>query len=200
MNRSSSRLARIVALATLLVSPVFAWADAAGDLHEAYAKAMKARYATETVSTDESGKQTRSSAKFDTSERIHITTETGGFIVLPEGTWMQAGPGGAWQKPPFDLGGMIKQLVPKTLDDMRANAKNVRDEGTKSIDGANLRAISYDYESKIMGIAVATHTIAYLDGSGRIVRSESDGVAMGRKTRSVQTLRYDDSIRVSAPE
>jgi len=39
MNRSSSRLARIVALATLLVSPVFAWADAAGDLHEAYAKA-----------------------------------------------------------------------------------------------------------------------------------------------------------------
>ncbi len=200
MSRSLSRLAPIVAAATLLLLPVLAWADAAGDLHAAYAKAMNARYATETVSTDESGKQTRSSAKYDTSERIHITTETGGFIVLPEGTWMQAGAGGPWQKPPFDLGGMIRELLPKTLDDMRANARNIRDEGTKTIDGASLRAISYDYDGKIMGIAVATHTIAYLDGSGRLVRSESDGVAMGRKTRSVQTLRYDDGIRVSAPE
>ena len=199
MNRFPSRLMRTVVVAALVFAPALALADAAGDLHEAYARAMKARYAAETVSTDESGKQTRSSARFDTSERIRITTETGGFIVLPEGTWMQAGAGGAWQKPPFDLGGMIKQLVPKTLDDMRANARNVKDEGMKTVDGASLRAISYDYDSKVMGISVSTHTIAYLDGSGRIVRSESDGVALGRKTRSVQTLRYDDSIRVDPP-
>ena len=67
------------------------------------------------------------------------------------------------------------------------------------MDGANLRAISYDLDTKVMGISVSAHTVVFLDAEGRVVRAESDGVAMGKKTRSVQTTRYDDSIRITAP-
>lgn len=189
----------LVLMFVLLFAPNHAHADARADLHAAYAKMLASHFATRTVATDQDGKQVISSAEFETSSRIRLTTETGGFIVLPEGTWVRSGPDGAWSKPPIDLSGMIKNLLPQSLDDMRDRAKNVRDEGVRQVDGAPLRAIGYDLETKVMGIAVSASTVAYLDAQGRIVRSESDGEAMGRKTKSVQTVRYDDSIRVTPP-
>jgi hypothetical protein len=39
----------------------------------------------------------------------------------------------------------------------------------------------------------------FLDGSGKIVRSESDSTVMKQTSHTVQTIRYDDSIRVTAP-
>jgi hypothetical protein len=51
----------------------------------------------------------------------------------------------------------------------------------------------------VMGIDVTSHNKAFLDSSGRIVRAESTGEAMGRKSSTVQTIRYDDSIRVEKP-
>jgi hypothetical protein len=183
----------------LLCVPLSAHADARADLHAAYAKMLSSRFATTTVATGEDGKAMHSSAEFETSERIRVTTDTGGFIILPEGTWVRSGADGAWSKPPMDLGGMIKQMLPQSLDDIRDSAKNVRDDGVRQVDGAPLRAIRYDLDTKVMGIAVSAQTVAYLDAGGRLVRSESDGVAMGRKTRSVQTIRYDDGIRVTPP-
>ncbi|MCB1570663.1 MAG: hypothetical protein KDI72_06415, partial [Xanthomonadales bacterium] len=64
----------------------------------------------------------------------------------------------------------------------------------------NLRAVSYDVNTQVMGIDVSSHNTVFIDASGRIVRSVSDGEAMGHKTHSVQTIRYDDSIRISAPD
>lgn len=198
MTSTVSRAAWI-ALAALLLAPVSALADAAADLHAAYAKMLGARFASETVTTDHSGRETRTSARYETIERIHITTDTGGFIVLPEGTWMQMGKGGEWNKPPFDMSKMFKQLIPATLADLRSGATNVRDEGTRTIEGATLRVISYDFDARIIGMAVSTHVVTYLDDAGRILRVESDGTAMKRKSRSVQILSYDDGIRVTAP-
>jgi len=190
------------ALSCLLLAgfPTDARADVRDDLHAAYAKMLGSRFVTETVATDQKGRQTRSRAEFDTIQRIRVSTDSGGFVILPEGTWMRSGTDGAWSKPPFDLGGMLGNLLPQSLDEMRAGTKNIRDEGMRSVDGVSLRAISYDVDTRIMGISVSSQTVAFIDSDGRIVRSESDGVAMGRKTRSVQTTRYDDSIRVSAPD
>ena len=183
----------------VLLAPSAAHADARADLHAAYAKMVASRFATKTVATDQNGKQMTSSAEFESSERIRVTTDSGGFVILPEGTWMRTGADGAWSQPPVNLGGMIKQLLPQSLDDIRDRATNIRDDGVRQVDGAPLRAIRYDLETEVMGIAVSAQTVAFLDAQGRIVRSESDGEAMGRKTRSVQTIRYDDSIRVTPP-
>ena len=192
----------IAALMSVLFAayPPDARADARDDLHAAYAKMLGSRFVSDTVATDHKGKQTRSRAEFDTRERIRLSTDSGGFIIVPEGTWMRSGPDGEWSKPPFDLGGMLKNLLPQSLDEMRTGTRNIRDEGTRSVDGQSLRAISYDIDTSIMGIKVSSHSVVFLDAEGRIVRTESDGEAMGKKTRSVQTTRYDDSIRVTAPD
>lgn len=198
------RNAHLFALAILLVAagalqkPVQAAADARDALFAAYERMIDSRCVAETVATDGSGRESRSRVEFDTIERIRVSTGQASFVVLPEGTWMRTG-NGEWMQPPIDMSAMFKRLVPATMDEIRSGIGNLRDEGMQEVDGASLRAISYDVNTKVMGISVASRNTVFIDGSGRIVRSVSDGEAMGRKTHSVQTIRYDDSIRITPP-
>jgi hypothetical protein len=198
MFRTLRRNARKFLVAGLVMWSGVAMADAQSDLFAAHEKMLNARVVTDTVSTDAKGRQSKTRTEYDTINRIRITSEQGGFIVLPEGTWMRSGDG-SWSQPPFDMSKMFKQLLPQTVDEVRAKARNVKDEGTRTVDGKSLRAISYDIEMKIVGINVSSHTTVFIDDAGRIVRSESEGVAMGKKTQTVQDIRYDDNVRVSAP-
>ena len=199
------RLARLFATALVLAAlcsgagPVLAAGDASSALFDAYAKMINSRCVAETVATDAKGRESRSQVEFDTINRIRVSTDQASFIVLPEGTWMRTG-GGEWTKPPIDMSAMFKRLVPSTLEEIRAGTRNIRDEGIQTVDGQNLRAVSYDVNTQVMGIDVSSHNTVFIDASGRIVRSVSDGEAMGHKTHSVQTIRYDDSIRISAPD
>lgn len=194
-------------LVTLLVATVCCWTigpvhaadDASSALFDAYAKMINSRCVAETVSTDAKGRENRSRVEFDTINRIRVNTDQASFIVLPEGTWMRTG-GGEWMKPPIDMSAMFKRLVPSTLEEIRAGTRNIRDEGMQTVDGESLRAVSYDVDTQVMGISVSSHNTVFIDTSGRIVRSVSDGEAMGHKTHSVQKIRYDDSIRITAPD
>ena len=199
------RLARLFSTALVLATfcssagPALAAGDASSALFDAYAKMINSRCVAETVATDAKGRESRSQVEFDTINRIRVSTDQASFIVLPEGTWMRTG-GGEWTKPPIDMSAMFKRLVPSTLEEIRAGTRNIRDEGMQTVDGQNLRAVSYDVNTQVMGIDVSSHNTVFIDASGRIVRSVSDGEAMGHKTHSVQTIRYDDSIRISAPD
>lgn len=181
--------------------PQEASADAGAEqsLFSAYQTMLGSRCATETLSRDEKGREARTRTEFDTLERIRVSTDQVSFVILPEGTWMRSGDGD-WMQPPIDMSAMFKALLPMTINEVRSGTRNIKDEGMKTIDGATLRAVSYDLSTTIMGITVNSHVTAYLDEAGRIVRSESDGEAKGRKSHVVQTIRYDDSIRISAPK
>ncbi|HNV07825.1 MAG TPA: hypothetical protein PKO40_04905 [Dokdonella sp.] len=168
-------------------------------LFSAYQTMLGSRCATETLSRDEKGRQTRTQTEFDTLDRIRVSNDQVSFVILPEGTWMRSGDG-EWMQPPIDMSAMFKALLPMTINEVRSGTRNIKDEGMKAVDGAELRAISYDLSTTIMGITVNSHVTVYLDEAGRIVRSESDGEAKGRKTHVVQTIRYDDSIRITAPK
>ena len=199
MTRLSHHFAA-VAIVIACVAPAGAFADgsARDTLFSAYQKMLNARYVADTVSVDAKGRETTSKVEFDTINRFRATTAETSFVVLPEGTWMRSG-NGAWTQPPIDMSAMIKHLVPAALDDVRAGTSNIKDEGTQSIGGQEARVISYDVNTKIMSFNVSSHNKVYIDASGHIVRSESDSTAMGHTSHSVQSIRYDDSVRISAP-
>ncbi len=188
----------LAASLTSLPSMAAAEGSARDVLFAAYQKMIDSRYVAESVSTDEKGRKTNSKVEFDTISRFRATTNNTAFVVLPEGTWMRSGKGD-WMQPAIDMSGMFKRLIPSTLDEIRSGTSNIKDEGAETIDGNSVRAISYDVATRIMGISVASHTTVFIDGSGRVVRSISDGTAMGHTTHTVQNVRYDDSIRISAP-
>jgi hypothetical protein len=199
MSRIIAIASALLLMCSVLSTPASADGSARDVLFAAYQKMMNARYAADSVSTDAKGRQTRSKVEFDSISRFRATTDQTSFVVTPEGTWMRNGDSD-WIKPPVDMSAMFKRLLPATMEDIRSGTSNIKDEGTQDIDGTSVRVISYDVNTKIMGFSVSSHNKVSIDESGRVVRSESDSEAMGNKSHTVQTIRYDDSIRISAPE
>lgn len=188
----------LFAFLSLFAVSAFADGSAADALFQAHEKMLNSRCVAESVATNADGKESRSKITFDTIKRMQVSSDEISMIIIPEGTWMRSG-GGEWSKPPIDMSAMVKRLMPSTIEEIRAGTSNVKDEGMQTIDGQQLRAISYDVNTKIMGIAMSSRNTVYLDASGRIVRSISDSSAMGHKSHTVQNITYDDSIRVNAP-
>jgi hypothetical protein len=172
-------------------------ADARDDVFKAYQKLMASRFAVDINTTGDSGAM-QSHGDYDTVERIHFRNDKMEMIVVPEGTWMKTGKD--WTQPPMDLGGMVKQFVPKSIEDLRASTKNAADLGAATWNGQSVHAYSYDVDTTIMGIHVTSTNKIFVNAGGQIVHAESDGQAMGRKSHTTQDIRYDDSIRVNAPK
>jgi hypothetical protein len=197
MRIVAGRLAPAFSLVCLILAPCAARAsDAREDVFKAYQKMMGSRFAVE-ITTVSDGDTTTSRGEYDTVERIHFRNDRMEMIVLPEGTWMRMGK--EWTKPPVDMSGMVKQFVPKSIEDMKAVTKSVSDEGMTSWNGTPVHAYAYSVDTTMMGIHVTSKNRIFVDAAGRIVHVESDGEAMGRKSHTTQDVKYDDSIRVTAP-
>lgn len=171
-------------------------ADAREDIFKAYQKMMGSRFAVD-MNTVSDGKTTKSHSDYDTVERIHLKSDAMELIVLPEGTWMRAG--GAWTQPPVDMSGMVKQFIPKSIDDMRAATRTATDDGMTTWSGQPMHAYTYSVDTTVMGIHVTSTNKIYVNAAGQIVHAESNGEAMGTKSQTAQDIRYDDGIRVTAP-
>lgn len=172
---------------------------AAGAVFTAYNKMLESHFAVDISSTDDQGGQAKAMAEYESLSRIHVKTDSVEVIATPEGTWVHADEQG-WQQPPSEMAGMIKQFVPKSAAELQASTKNVKDEGPTTWQGKPARLYSYDVDTMVMGANVKSHNKVIIDDTGRLVRSESDGEALGRKSHSVQLIRYDDAIKVRPPQ
>lgn len=172
--------------------------QAAAAVFTAYNKMLESHFAIDIQSTDDKGAQSKALAEYEGLSRIHVKTDRMEVITIPEGTWVRAGEEG-WTRPPVDMAGMVRQFVPKTAAELQASTHNIKDEGAATWQGQPAHAYSYDVDTMVMGAHVTSHNKVLINAAGQLVRSESDGEALGRKSHSVQTIRYDDSIKVGPP-
>jgi hypothetical protein len=170
--------------------------DAREDVFKAYQKMMGSKFSVD-ITTQTGSDTVKSHGDYDTVERIHFKNDKMEMIVLPDGTWMRTGK--AWTKPPVDVGSMVKQFIPKSIEEMRAATKSATDEGMSTWSGQPVHVYSYAVDTTLMGIHVTSTNKIYVDAAGQIVHAESDGEAMGRKSHTTQDIHYDDSIKVVAP-
>lgn len=197
MRRVLRRLALSVSLCVFaLTSMPTSAADVRDDVFKAYQKLMASRFAVD-ITTVSGSDTLKSHGEYDTVERIHFKNDTMEMIVLPEGTWVRTGKD--WTQPPVDMSGMVKQFIPKSIDDMRASIRSATDEGMSTWNGSPVHTYSYDVDTTMMGIHVTSTNKIFVNASGQIVHAESEGEAMGRTSRTSQDIRYDDSIKVTAP-
>jgi len=188
----------VMSLAGLVLASMSASAaDAREDIFKAYQKMMNSRFSVD-MTTTSNGKTSKAHTDYDTVERIHLKSDQMEMIVLPEGTWMRTG--GQWTKPPMDMSGMVKQFIPKSIDDMRAATKSASDDGATTWNSQPVHAYTYDVDTTVMGIHVNSKNKIYVNAAGQIVHAESSGEAMGQTSQTSQDIRYDDSIRVNAPQ
>ena len=179
-----------------LTSSVAFAADARDDVLKAYQKLMTSKFTVDITTVSGSGTM-KSHGEYDTVDRIHFKNDKVEMIVLPEGTWMRTGKD--WTQPPVDMGGMVKQFIPRSIEEMRAATKSATDDGMTTWNGQSLHAYSYDIDTTMMGIHVTSTNKIFINASGQIVHVESNGEAVGRKSHTLQDVHYDDSIKVVAP-
>lgn len=179
-----------------LTSSVAFAADARDDVLKAYQKLMAAKFTVD-ITTVSGSDTMKSHGEYDTVDRIHFKNDKVEMIVLPEGTWMRTGKD--WTQPPVDMGGMVKQFIPRSIEEMRAATKSATDDGMTTWNGQSLHAYSYDIDTTMMGIHVTSTNKIFINASGQIVHVESNGEAVGRKSHTLQDVHYDDSIKVVAP-
>lgn len=171
----------------------------AGIVFTAYNRMLESKFALDIDSTDDQGNQAHASAEYESLARYHVKTDRMEIVTMPEGTWVRAGEAG-WSTPPADLAAMVRQFVPKSAGELQASSHNLKDEGPTTWQGKPAHAYSYDTRLTVMGAEVVAHNKVVIDGDGRLVRSESDGESLGRKSHSVQDIRYDDTLRIEPPK
>ena len=197
MRMFVNRLPLVAALLGFaLTSSVAFAADARDDVLKAYQKLMAAKFTVD-ITTVSGSDTMKSHGEYDTVDRIHFKNDKVEMIVLPEGTWMRTGKD--WTQPPVDMGGMVKQFIPRSIEEMRAATKSATDDGMTTWNGQSLHAYSYDIDTTMMGIHVTSTNKIFINASGQIVHVESNGEAVGRKSHTLQDVHYDDSIKVIAP-
>lgn len=189
---ATSCVAALFAFA-MLALPTPARADARADLLAAQQKMMDARFSMDMTINDD-GKITHMRGEYDTVKRIHMKTPDMEIIMLPEGAWMRSDDG-AWHHQPL-LEAMAKRFVPMSVEKMRDDISNVKDEGNREWQGQRVHVISWDVETRVMLFKVKTHNLAFIDAQGRIIHTEAQSKRHGTTTSDIH---YDDSIRVHAP-
>lgn len=172
-------------------------ADAREAVLAAHRTSMESRVRIE-MDTAGGGRAARSTVRYDTSRRVHMKTDQMELVMLPEGTWMRTG-GEAWTQPPFDVGSLVRQLVPQTVEQVQSGISNAVAEGAAEFGGQAVQAYRFDVAVTVMGVPMTSRNRILVDGAGRIVHSVSDGEALGRKTHAEQTYHYDEAIRITAP-
>jgi hypothetical protein len=195
-NRKVRSPIAIAVLAAMLGSTAVHAADARDEVFKAYQKMMGSKFAVD-ITTNSGDNTMKSHGEYDTVERIHFRNDKMEMIVLPEGTWMKTG--AKWTQPPVDMGGMVKQFIPKSIDDMRASTKSATDDGMTTWNGQPVHGYTYSIDTTMMGIHVTSTNKIFVNAAGQIVHAESEGEAMGHKSHTVQDIHYDESIKVTAP-
>ena len=150
------------------------------------------------VTTTGKGKPMKSVMEVQWPNRFHMKNDQSEMIILPSGTWMNAG--GEWMKMPVDMQKMIAQFTPEMMKKSMEGTHNVRFSGLDTIKGTPVKVYDYDFNVEVMGInSSGTSKIFLSIADGYPLRIESTGKAMGKESTTINEYEYDDGIRISAP-
>jgi hypothetical protein len=187
-----------LALATigLLGYNTCAFADARADVMAAFEAAMaKKSYRAVSVS-EHKGKTFESQIQVELPGSFHIKSPESEVIVLPAGTWMNAG--GQWMKLPMDMSKMIQGISLQAMKEGANLVQDVRELPDSTVEGCAASNYAYRTSGKVMGFnADADVELSVCDGSGlpiRIVSADPKG-----KSRTTITYDYEAPVEIRAP-
>lgn len=160
-----------------------AMADERDAVVEAFGKAMaKGHYIAEMV-TQVKGRPYTTEMKVVFPDRYHMKSPDAEFIILPQGTWMNAG--GRWMKMPMNMSEMIAGHSRQAMEQGMGAVANVSRVGTAEIRGCTSDLYSYRVDGEYMGMKNSGEVEAAIcRDTGLPVRLVSEG-------RNAVTIHYD---------
>ena len=151
------------------------------------------------VTTDKKGHVMNSEMRANWPNKFHIKSPDSEFIMIDDGTWMRPA-GQQWMKFPMSMSKIIDAYKPEMMKQSMNGTTNVHYLKDEAVNGHDCKVFSYDFDVKMAGIhSQGTSTIHLDKATGYPVRVESDGEAMGQRSKTVIDYTYDPAIRIVAP-
>jgi outer membrane lipoprotein-sorting protein len=197
-------LALVLACSSLVSSTVAAeGADARAELIALWAKMFDSRdlaFSATVATTDNKGRVTTSEMRANWPNKFHMKSQESEFIIIGDSTWMKP-QGQNWMKFPMSMSKMIDAYKPEIMKASMEGTSNVRYLRDDAVNGRDCKVFAYDFDVKVMGFRSQGTSTVFLDkSSGYPVRVETDGEAMGQRSKTVVDYVYDPGIRVVAPD
>lgn len=121
------------------------------------------------------------------------------FVMLGDKLWVDMG--GNWMEMPAALGTMVTSQVPNLLRDMAKSVTNAACLGPVDVEGKMLTAYEFDSVATVAGTEAKSHVKLFVDpDSGLPQRMEFEGEAGGMKSKGIQVIRFDKSIKIAPPQ
>jgi len=183
-----------LALPALLLAANEANADAKADLLSAFDKAYaKGEYIANVV-TNTGKKNLTSTIKVKLPGSFHISSEGSETIVLPSGTWVNAG--GQWMQLPINMSQMVQNVSIEAYKTGASMVQEVREVGSRNVAGCDSKIYAYRASGKVMGMrSDADMEVAVCQSNGLPVQT----VSVEKKTTSTITFDYDTPFEIRRP-
>ncbi len=193
----------VFALASLISAPVAADnTDARAELIGLWAKMFDTRdlaFSATIATTDKKGRVMNSEMRTNWPNKFHIKSQDSEFIIIGDDTWMRPS-GQPWMKFPMSMSKIIDAYKPEMMKQSMEGTTNVRYLKDEAVNGIDTKVFSYDFDMKMAGIRSKGTSTVYLNkGTGYPVRVETDGEAMGQRSKTVVDYTYDPGIKIVAP-
>jgi hypothetical protein len=188
-----SLLVRLILVMASAALPMAAAADDRALLIDAFTKAMARGNYSMQIDTEMKGRPYRTEMKVSYPDRYHMRSPDAEIIILPQGTWMNAG--GQWMKVPMNMSQMIAGYSKEAMQQGMSAISEVRREGSESIDGCTTDLYRYRTSGDFMGVKKAsTQVAAICRDTGLPLRLVTEG-------KDAVTIHYDFSseVRIAPP-
>ncbi len=163
-----------------------AQADARAELEAAFVKAMAKKAYRMHIEVENKRGPYRSQIDVQLPDRFHMRSDDVEFVIVPQGTWMNAG--GQWMRVPVD---MSKQVQGYRLDDVKAGMANIKDVqkvGSENVAGCESGIYRYSATSSFAGRTSEDEMdVAICGDSGLPVEMRT----RPKKKGEAVTIRYD---------
>lgn len=191
-----TRTTAVAVFASTLLAAGVAHAEPRDDIVAAFRKAMDDGSYRMVMNVPTPQGPMETTMDVELPDRFHMKHAQGEFIVLPEGTWMNAA--GNWMKAPMDMSQMTESFSQQAMEDGIAAIQNVRVIGEETIDGCDATRYAYDARGEILGNSTDSEVeVAICNDSGLPVAMSTTERGSGQSV----SIRYDfdAEIDIRAP-
>ena len=154
-------------------------------------------YHISSTSTTDSGTTTVMTGEVALPDHMHIKMSTGTeILVVGDKSYQKVN--GSWQPFPVDIGNLLNGLLGDSASDPGKSVSNVQYLGQDNLDGVSTQVYSFTSSADLGGETITSQVKMWV-ANGLPVRQEIDGEYSGIKSKTVQVITYDPSIKIEAP-
>lgn len=166
-----------------------AQADARQDVIDSFTKAFSRGEYIAQIATEVKGRDYTTTMRVEWPSKFHMKNPDTEMIILPEGTWMNAG--GQWMKMPMNMSQMIAGYSKDAMEKGIQGMGDVREVGEETVEGCASKLYAYTASGEFMGVKSKSESeVAICQDDGYPVRVRAkDG-------KEAVTITYDFSTDV----